>query len=627
MLSRLETRMSVEPSSRKTGSGRLHLFAMVTLSFVVAGLQIGLPYLAHPAVPRNGLQRGRSDTDPQYRDEFWFYRKIPLLSEEVQFWSAAVCQDELLALISRQSPPRSERIARGEFHYTAPDVGPRTLMGVPTELIRCNLRSGKLTISPIPPGVEHVLSDGQKLWWLPKVPSQIPPFLWNGKPATLVSSPRDPALCQLMEFEQHLWRLTDRFALLPDCFDHEGTPLVQVRVANDRLRLHFPIRSGLRMYYRDSFEIGTEEDARKYRAQHSRFINQLSTDEFVEQGWRPVFDAELEQILRAPSGYWYEQDMPCAIVKRDTDRWVYLCEGDIPERRGRSLASPIRWDSESRRSWDHRLKMIASTDDHVDFLSYGGDDGRIHVIRFEAGRMRLLAQHCGPHVYWADLVNWVIIDGLRFFGLAVLLPMLALALITGVWQRWAPPGTVGFGHETVKLASLARRASAKLIDVALAVSFLGVAIFWHPDAIGWWNVMTERNEALLDHGSQFLAKPTGMFLLEAIKAFQTWLLELISAPVAGWLLISFLAIGAAQIIWQARTGKTVGKWLLGIKVVATTLRPCGIARSLLRELMIGFDGLMLLCWLPGVISILSTPSSQRFGDRLADTIVIREASR
>jgi hypothetical protein len=82
----------------------------------------------------------------------------------------------------------------------------------------------------------------------------------------------------------------------------------------------------------------------------------------------------------------------------------------------------------------------------------------------------------------------------------------------------------------------------------------------------------------------------------------------------------------AQIIrWtvQARWGLTPGKWLMGLRTVRTSLRPCGFARSLLRELFMAFDAPLLLTPFPGITSMLSTDCRQRLGDLAADTIVVQ----
>jgi uncharacterized RDD family membrane protein YckC len=88
------------------------------------------------------------------------------------------------------------------------------------------------------------------------------------------------------------------------------------------------------------------------------------------------------------------------------------------------------------------------------------------------------------------------------------------------------------------------------------------------------------------------------------------------------------AILLVLIMTQARWGLTPGKWLCGVRVMCSTLRPCGFARSLLRELLFVLDAGALLTILPGtilpgMISLLISDSRQRIGDRMADTVVIR----
>jgi hypothetical protein len=65
------------------------------------------------------------------------------------------------------------------------------------------------------------------------------------------------------------------------------------------------------------------------------------------------------------------------------------------------------------------------------------------------------------------------------------------------------------------------------------------------------------------------------------------------------------------------------KWLLGLDTVRTTLRPCGFARALVRNLIYYFDLPFLASPLLGPVSIMFSDQCQRLGDRLADTIVVR----
>jgi uncharacterized RDD family membrane protein YckC len=89
---------------------------------------------------------------------------------------------------------------------------------------------------------------------------------------------------------------------------------------------------------------------------------------------------------------------------------------------------------------------------------------------------------------------------------------------------------------------------------------------------------------------------------------------------ACWWAFAFLV---AFVVTQARYGVTPGKLLCGLRVVRTTLRPCGMARALLRDLLLLIDTAFLLNLVPGITSILTTGCRQRLGDLAADTIVVR----
>jgi uncharacterized RDD family membrane protein YckC len=76
------------------------------------------------------------------------------------------------------------------------------------------------------------------------------------------------------------------------------------------------------------------------------------------------------------------------------------------------------------------------------------------------------------------------------------------------------------------------------------------------------------------------------------------------------------------IVPQAIAGTSVGKALLGIRVVRRDGSPPGAVRSMVRLLFWGVDGLMLL--LPVALwSALFSPGHRRIGDFFAGTFVVR----
>ena len=89
------------------------------------------------------------------------------------------------------------------------------------------------------------------------------------------------------------------------------------------------------------------------------------------------------------------------------------------------------------------------------------------------------------------------------------------------------------------------------------------------------------------------------------------------------LLMSTALLLLTRIILEGRYGLTPGKWLLGIRTVSSTGRPPGIAKSLLRTILYWIDLTCLITPIPAAISIMLSPSRQRMGDRMADTVVVR----
>ena len=96
----------------------------------------------------------------------------------------------------------------------------------------------------------------------------------------------------------------------------------------------------------------------------------------------------------------------------------------------------------------------------------------------------------------------------------------------------------------------------------------------------------------------------------------------IAAVTFGSLLVLFLLYVAVQ----GRFSVTPGKWICRLRVVQTSLRPCGFAKSLLREVLLFVDNLYLFSWTPGILMIAFAQLRQRLGDRFADTIVVRARS-
>ncbi len=93
-----------------------------------------------------------------------------------------------------------------------------------------------------------------------------------------------------------------------------------------------------------------------------------------------------------------------------------------------------------------------------------------------------------------------------------------------------------------------------------------------------------------------------------------------------WSILGSLAVWFALVAMEGAYGVTPGKWLCGLRTMRTTLRPCGFARAILRDVLLCVDIPFLLTPIPAVLSCAGSPHRQRWGDRVADTVVVEARS-
>ena len=159
-----------------------------------------------------------------------------------------------------------------------------------------------------------------------------------------------------------------------------------------------------------------------------------------------------------------------------------------------------------------------------------------------------------------------------------------------------------FGLQTVRLASLGWRGLARFVDLSL-IGGSTVGLGWLMTRGFDWQAFAEAVNLHAGHPTINIASRVAKLL-------------------AVWLVVIVLGILIAQSIY----GVTPGKWLCRLKTLRTTLRPCGFARSLVREIVFFVDCCNFLCWTPGIVSIAFTDRRQRLGDLVADTIVVETRS-
>ncbi|MFC1893902.1 RDD family protein [Chloroflexota bacterium] len=97
----------------------------------------------------------------------------------------------------------------------------------------------------------------------------------------------------------------------------------------------------------------------------------------------------------------------------------------------------------------------------------------------------------------------------------------------------------------------------------------------------------------------------------------------ISDPIC---LVFLFIIFAYLILMEAYVGWTIGKRMLGMRVLDRNGNKIGFSKSAIRNLLRIVDGLPAFNLL-GIILISRSPTGQRFGDRVAGTYVLQSKGR
>lgn len=200
---------------------------------------------------------------------------------------------------------------------------------------------------------------------------------------------------------------------------------------------------------------------------------------------------------------------------------------------------------------------------------------------------------------------------------------------TDVALSRAPLSTYEFGVQQVTLASTRRRALALMIDAILISAAAVAAIFiqlWIFQTK--WDGSTEREIC----ESLFQVEDSSPFKipLKAVEALRVVVFGPSFQPAFHNLtiivgIVTVIVLSCLKFYIEGHKGITPGKWLLGIRTVRSTLRPSGFARAMVRDVLYWVDIPMFLTPLPAAFSMMLSPQRQRFGDRVADTIVIGTA--
>ena len=138
-------------------------------------------------------------------------------------------------------------------------------------------------------------------------------------------------------------------------------------------------------------------------------------------------------------------------------------------------------------------------------------------------------------------------------------------------------------YENPPLASIGSRLGAAFIDLVLVITFFAVlGYFW---------------------GEHYINEEGGSGL------------RLSGLPALAWFSLCFLIMP----LQEGLTGKTIGKRVMGLKVVRKDYSDGGVGASIVRHLFDVVD----MFFLAGIIVAATNPLRQRVGDLVAGTIVIK----
>jgi len=150
---------------------------------------------------------------------------------------------------------------------------------------------------------------------------------------------------------------------------------------------------------------------------------------------------------------------------------------------------------------------------------------------------------------------------------------------------------------SIPFASLVRRAVAQIIDFIFVTG---------PGILGYLLMMSIVFD-MENMSPQRAAFPLVGFGLVLLGMF--------------WVLVCLFLFSYLEGTW----GVTPGKWLLGIRVLGSDLKPCGFGRALVRNLLKFVDG--FFNFMVGVMVVALSDNWQRVGDMAARTVVVDVKNR
>jgi len=173
----------------------------------------------------------------------------------------------------------------------------------------------------------------------------------------------------------------------------------------------------------------------------------------------------------------------------------------------------------------------------------------------------------------------------------LILPFILAIILSAMMRKYRICRYIAESHE-LPYASLTRRALAQAVDaLILGAPFLLSFIF----------MMT------------MFMNPENILRSNFTRPSLSTLLMCGGFP---WVIIWLLVFSATE----GASGATPGKWLFGIRIMGTDLKPCGFGRAFVRNILKFVDG--FFNFMVGVMVVALSHNWQRVGDMAARTVVV-----
>lgn len=425
-------------------------------------------------------------------------------------------------------------------------------------------------------------------------------FLLDGEPALIAKT---GVRFGVSTFETGAWAVSYSL-LLPDGGGDtviDGVPINFSKVTNasvipqgDRIHLFLEVAGWL--LYREGLDLKSVTDSQVRTGGRS--------DEAISATWAVVNKRPFADVGNNIAFRYRATGNKFALLV-DGQPAALLVDGSDP---GTMIGHLFRFDGRTWREFATQtfpfgtasIRVLVSRDEQTSFIVATTSTGGVNAYEVDSSGVRATpGNRVAPAR--AFVAAHPIVDATEMMVFALMLAAI-LGLGVGLLMYHYTRPDYGFGAQLGRLSGLGRRGLARMIDlglIGLSTAALTLSLTWNLD----WLSLMEALNLQLPHPSIEVAKRT------------VWMLVL-------WL----IACEMALVMGQARWGLTIGKWCCGLRTLRTTLKPCGIARSLVRELVFVVDVCCFLCWTPGIVSIALTDRRQRLGDLVADTLVVEASS-